>query len=102
VNSARKLRHIQALARSPGWKIVEQVMRDEIVTLALKTAKTPKKTNEESAYYAGTLQAAENLLNIVANLEIKLQGEAKLEEFEAEGKTENFFASELQGDHLTH
>ena len=49
-------------------------MRDEIVTLALKTAKTPKKTNEESAYYAGTLQAAENLLNIMLNLEIKLKG----------------------------
>ena len=55
-------------------------MKEEIVSLALQTARNPKKTPEEAAYYAGCLQAAENLLNIVNNLELKLQGQATLEE----------------------
>ena len=31
------------LAKSPGWKVVEEVMKEEIVSLALQTARNPKK-----------------------------------------------------------
>ena len=78
----RQLRDIRQVAKHRGWKLIEQVMRDEIVSLALQTAKNPKMTPEESAFYAGCLQAAENLLNIIPNLETKLQGEASMEQWE--------------------
>jgi len=81
-NAERQLKQIRQLARSPGWKVIEQIMRDEIVTLALSTAKNPNKTPQEAAYYAGCLQASENLLHIIPNLEAKLQGSAQLESWE--------------------
>ena len=100
--AARRLKHIQTLSRSPGWKVVEEVMKEEIVTLALQTAKNPKKTPEEAAYYAGCLQAAENLLNIVNNLELKLQGQATLENWEERNNNDPFAAHPTLGEQLHH
>lgn len=78
----RQLKAIRQLSKTSGWKVIEQIMRDEIVALALQTAKNPKKSPEETAFYAGCLQASENLLNIIPNLEAKLQGEAQLQSWE--------------------
>ena len=81
-SAERKLRQLRTLSKSQGWKILEEIMREEIVTLALTTAKNPKMTPEEASFYAGCLQAAENLLNIIPNMEAKLLGEAQLESWE--------------------
>lgn len=100
--AARRLKQIQTLAKSPGWKVVEEVMKEEIVSLALQTARNPKKTPEEAAYYAGCLQAAENLLNIVNNLELKLQGQATLENWEERNQTDPFDMHPTLGEQLHH
>lgn len=78
----RKLRQLRQLSKSTGWKLLEEIMREEIVSLALQTAKNPKMTSEEASFYAGCLQAAENLLNIIPNMEAKLLGEAHLQGWE--------------------
>jgi len=78
----RQLKAVRQLAKTSGWKVIEQIMRDEIVALALQTAKNPNKTPQEAAFYAGCLQASENLLNIIPNLEAKLTGAAQLESWQ--------------------
>jgi hypothetical protein len=82
--------------------VVEEIMKEEIVSLALKTAKNPKKTPEETAYMAGCLQASENLLNIISNLEIKLQGEATLEGWENRDQDDPFAVAPTLGEQLHH
>lgn len=74
-----KLRHLKNLAASEGWRVMTDLMRKEIVELALKNARIPNQTEKQVAFNSGCLLAAENLLNLPQNLIIQLEGQLAIE-----------------------
>jgi len=75
-----KIKDIIDLAESKGWGHVNEVMRQEILQLALSMARTQEMTQQQMDFQRGAIWAAEQLLNLPERLVHKLEGELSLEE----------------------
>jgi hypothetical protein len=75
-----KAKDIIELAESKGWSHVNEVMRSEILTLALSMAHTQDMTQQQMDFKRGAIFAAEQLLNLPERLIHKFEGELSLEE----------------------
>ena len=80
MNIKSKVKDIIELAESKGWSHVNEVMREEILTLALSMARTQEMTQQQMDFQRGAIWAAEQLLNMPERLIHKLEGELSLEE----------------------
>ena len=52
------------LQKSDGWKIVNEVMKDEILQLALLMARSKEMSQQEVDFNRGAIWAAEQMLNL--------------------------------------
>ena len=80
MNIKSKVKDIIELAESKGWNHVNEVMREEILTLALAMARTQEMTQQQMDFQRGAIWAAEQLLNMPERLIHKLECELSLEE----------------------
>ena len=69
-----------SLSESRGWSRVNEVMKDEILQLALMMARTKVMSQQEMDFNRGAIWAAEQMLNLPARLIHQLQGEQSLEQ----------------------
>lgn len=76
----RKIKDIIELSESKGWSHVNEVMRDEILQLALMIARNKEMSAQEIDFNRGAIWAAEQMLNLPERLIRKLEGELSLEE----------------------
>mgnify|MGYP007047387769 CR=1 FL=1 len=76
----RTIKEIIELAESKGWAHVNEVMKDEILQLALMIARQKEMTAQEIDFNRGAIWAAEQLLNLPEKLIRKLEGDLSLDE----------------------
>ena len=69
-----------ALQKSDGWKIVNEIMKDEILQLALLMARSKEMSQQEMDFNRGAIWAAEQMLNLPVKIIHKLEGEIALED----------------------
>jgi hypothetical protein len=75
-----QLNSLIALSKSEGWQTVNEVMKDEILTLALLMARTKEMSSQEIDFNRGAIWAAEQMLNLPSRLIHKIEGDLALEE----------------------
>jgi len=84
-----QIKSLIELSESSGWAVVNEVMKDEILQLALIMARSTEMTHQEMDYHRGQIRAAEQMLNLPAKLVHKLEGELSFEEASSrQGRTE--------------
>lgn len=77
------------LSESSGWSTVNDVMKDEILQLALLMARSKEMSQQEMDFNRGAIWAAEQMLNLPSRLIHKLEGELSFEEAPSrQGRTE--------------
>lgn len=73
-----QLKALDGLTRSRGWEIVNQVMRDEIVSAAMAIADSPNMSLDEINFRRGAIWAAKQMLAIPVRLQQKLEADLAL------------------------
>ena len=68
-----ELKALDSLQRSRGWAVVRETMDAEIRQAARHLASKPNATNEELRWRAGTIYAAEKLLDLPDQLIARLE-----------------------------
>ena len=77
------------MSESSGWATVNEVMKDEILQLALQMARSKEMSQQEMDFHRGSIWAAEQMLNLPGRLIHKLEGELSFEEASSrQGRTE--------------
>jgi hypothetical protein len=67
-----QLNSIDQLTKSKGWAVVEEVMKEEIVSSAMSIADNPNMTLDEINFRRGSIWAAKRLLELPDRLKSKL------------------------------
>ncbi len=75
-----QLKSLTALAESDGWAAVNEIMKDEILTLALMIARSKEMTAQEIDFNRGAIWAAEQMLNLPSRLILKIEGDIALDD----------------------
>ena len=80
MNIKSNIKTIKELSESKGWETINEVMREEILQLALQMARTQEMTQQQMDFQRGAIWAAEQMLNLPQRLILKLEGELSLDE----------------------
>ena len=80
MSNQSQLKKLVALQKSDGWKIVNEIMKDEILQLALLMARSKEMSQQEMDFNRGAIWAAEQMLNLPTKIIHKLEGEIALED----------------------
>ena len=80
MSNQSQLKKLVALQKSDGWKIVNEIMKDEILQLALLMARSKEMSQQEMDFNRGAIWAAEQMLNLPKKITHKLEGEIALED----------------------
>lgn len=75
---ARKLKALEALTESQGWRLITEIMDDEIKRAALAIAQDRAMSLDEINFRRGAIWAGEQLLEIPARLTARLEAEVAL------------------------
>ena len=73
-----QLNSIDQLTKSKGWAVVEEVMKEEIVSSAMSIADNPNMTLDEINFRRGSIWAAKRLLELPERLSAKLESDIAL------------------------
>jgi len=73
-----QLNSIDQLTKSKGWAVVEEVMKEEIVSSAMSIADNPNMTLDEINFRRGSIWAARRLLELPERLSAKLESDIAL------------------------
>lgn len=73
-----RLKALIDLQNSSGWKVVTDVMNDEVVAAAMAIADNPKMTLDEINFRRGTIWAAKQLIDLPVKIQLKLENELAL------------------------
>lgn len=73
-----QLKGLLDLQRSPGWKVVTNVMHDEVVAAAMAIADNPNMSLDEINFRRGTIWAAKQLIDLPLKIQLKLENELAL------------------------
>lgn len=73
-----RLKALIDLQISPGWKVITDVMNDEVVAAAMAIADNPKMTLDEINFRRGTIWAAKQLIDLPVKIQLKLENELAL------------------------
>ena len=76
----QQIKTLIQLSESNGWATVNEVMKDEILQLALLMARSKEMSQQEMDFNRGAIWAAEHMLNLPARLIHKLEGDLSLDE----------------------
>ena len=77
-----KISDIEKLKASRGWRHLEQIMRDEMLTAARMIATNPNMPEKEVDWRRGTIWAAEQLLDLPDKVIHRLKSELALEDLD--------------------
>ncbi len=80
MNVKTKIKNLIALSESNGWAEVNEIMKDEILQLALQMARSKEMSQQEMDFNRGAIWAAEQMLNLPTRLIHKLEGDLSLDE----------------------
>lgn len=80
MNVKTKIKTLIDLSESNGWAEVNEIMKDEILQLALQMARSKEMSQQEMDFNRGAIWAAEQMLNLPARLIHKLEGDLSLDE----------------------
>lgn len=72
------LKAVLDLQKSLGWKILADVMNQEVVAAAMAIADNPKMTLDEINFRRGTIWAAKQLIDLPLKIQLKLENELAL------------------------
>lgn len=84
----RELKALKVLTSSDGWKVIEDVMRQEILTSAYKIADPSFSTDNNVHFYRGALWAATQLIHIPDRLMMNLESQLSLSATARQGTSE--------------
>ena len=79
MNSKAKLKAIDDLMKSQGWQILNQIMKDEIVSSAMSIADNASMDIQEINFRRGSIWAAKQMLDMPVRLRQKLEAEIALD-----------------------
>ena len=80
MSNQSQLKKLITLQKSEGWEIVNSVMKDEILQLALLISRSKQMSQQEVDFNRGAIWAAEQMLNLPTKIVHKLEGEIALED----------------------
>lgn len=84
-----QIKSLVSLSESSGWSTLNEVMKEEVLELALSMARTKEMSQQEMDFNRGAIWAAEQMLNLPSRLILKLEGELSFEEASSrQGRTE--------------
>jgi hypothetical protein len=72
------LRNLKELVASPGWAIIKETMKDDLLQACLQLADDPNMTNKEIDFRRGAIAAARNFVNVPELLISKFESDAYL------------------------
>lgn len=78
MSDRERLKALTDLQKSHGWKILADVMHDEVVAAAMAIADNPKMTLDEINFRRGTIWAAKQLLDLPIKIQLKLENDLAL------------------------
>ena len=78
INPKNQLDSINQLTKSKGWKVIDEVMKEEIVSSAMAIADNPNRTLDEINFRRGSIWAARRLLELPERLSAKLESDIAL------------------------
>ena len=78
MTSKSKIKAIDGLTKSQGWRIMREVMEQEIVQAAMQIAETPTMPLDEINFRRGSIWAAKTMLELPERLRMKLEAETVL------------------------
>jgi hypothetical protein len=64
-SSETKLRALRDLKTSPGWAIIMETLKDDLLSSALQLADNPVMTETEMHFRRGAISAARNFVNVI-------------------------------------
>jgi len=76
----QKLKAIDELMASDGWRVLSEVMQQEIVGAAMGMASSAQMSQDEMHFRRGSIWAANQLAELPGRLHHKFQSEASLSE----------------------
>tara|TARA_E500000178_G_scaffold355696_1_gene429292 strand:+ start:424 stop:690 length:267 start_codon:yes stop_codon:yes gene_type:complete len=79
MNSKAKLKAIDDLMKSKGWQVLNQIMKDEIVSSAMSIADNASMDLQEINFRRGSIWAAKQMLEMPVRLRQKLEAEIALD-----------------------
>ena len=79
MNSKAKLKAIDDLMKSKGWQVLNQIMKDEIVSSAMSIADNASMDLQEINFRRGSIWAAKQMLEMQVRLRQKLEAEIALD-----------------------
>ena len=79
MNSKAKLRAVDDLMKSKGWQVLNQIMKDEIVSSAMSIADNASMDLQEINFRRGSIWAAKQMLEMPVRLRQKLEAEIALD-----------------------
>ena len=71
-----KVKALDALVKSTGWRVINEVMQQEVVDAAMAIAEQPTMSLDEINFRRGSIWAAKSLLDLPTK--IRMQEEAQL------------------------
>lgn len=80
MNSKAQIKELMGLSESKGWATVNEIMKEEMLQLALMMARTKEMSQQEMDFNRGAIWAAEQMLNLPVRLIHKLEGELSLDQ----------------------
>lgn len=78
INPKTQLDAINQLTKSKGWQVIDDVMKEEIVSSAMAIADNPNMTLDEINFRRGSIWAAKRLLELPERLSAKLESDIAL------------------------
>jgi len=79
MNSKAKLKAIDDLMKSKGWQVLNQIMKDEIVSSAMSIADNASMDLQEINFRRGSIWAAKQMLDMPIRLRQNLEAEIALD-----------------------
>ena len=79
MNSKAKLKAIDDLMKSKGWQVLNQIMKDEIVSSAMSIADNASMDLQEINFRRGSIWAAKQMLEMPVRLRQNLEAEIALD-----------------------
>ena len=73
-----QLKGLLDLQKSPGWKVVTDVMGNEVVAAAMAIADSPNMSLDEINFRRGAIWAAKQLIDLPIKIQLKLENELAL------------------------
>jgi len=80
MTSKEKLRKLKELDQSSGWQVLHDIMKEEIVSVAMEIAESPSMHIDEINFRRGAIFSAKRLLELPQRLAVQLENELVMDD----------------------